>query len=255
MKKPLTIILTICCLLGISGFSLAEMQEYIEVARGRISNLIRKEIPLDVEIDRLEVILKRTNEQVVRHQNQIARTGLIIEHADELMTREKNECNSLLVSMRTLRNMQGTSNYPVSGGCHSHSSQNVSTALAYKYQSYQFKKSSWESCKKLVEQQKVAYENYTREYSEWIQKRDLLIQKLETLKTRLAAYEAGQLNSESSLHASDLKRASELADEIERNLKVEEKKSQLEKESGRQTTGIADQDILSEIDQLLEENS
>ena len=255
MKKLITIGMAMCCFLTITGFTIAEVREYFQVAQNRVTKTIREEIPLDVEIDRLELLLTKTDRQVSRQKYQVAKSEVLMEEADTILLSQQNDCETILDSMRTLRKVQKQGGNNLQVGCHRVSSDEIAQALAYKLNAYQLKTSSWEARKRAVEQQRAAYNKLYTGYTEWNQKRQLLSHRLETLRSRLAANQAGNTQSGQTFQTTDLARATELADEIEQKLKIAETQQALGTapfEGLIQERSAGTRDVTAEVDQLLE---
>lgn len=143
-------------------------------------------------------------------------------------------CQKLLSDMmRTLRDLQNQ--VPVTvGACgtvkvgrYSVSPDEVNRALASKLASWKSQSETLAEQEKSVERQRAASQMLAARYGDWNQKRELLAQRLETLRARLAAHNAGSTISESSIDTTDVVRATQLADEIERRLRVVEKQEAL----------------------------
>ncbi len=93
-------------LLVASGFGIVEGIEYFQVARNRVSETIRENIPLGVEVERMEVILNKLDEQVGRQKYELAKAQVALEDAEASLAGACDNCQKLLSDMRTLRDLQ-----------------------------------------------------------------------------------------------------------------------------------------------------
>ncbi|MCA9092498.1 MAG: hypothetical protein KDA68_03355 [Planctomycetaceae bacterium] len=226
MKKRTSLLgLALAGLLGITGFSLAEVSEYFQVARNKVAASIRVGIPLDVEIDRMELLLKKTDEQVGHQKYQVAKTQIALEDAEAIVAREQGECESTVATLERLRNLQPGCNGKVQVGCSQVTADDVRRALSHKLSAYKMQTAALASRKEAVEKQRQAYQVLATNYQEWNRQRELLVHRLEALRAREAAQHSATGGSE--LDTSELARAGQLADQIEARLRVAEKQQVL----------------------------
>ncbi len=221
MKKIAAIAFAAVAVLSIAGFSIAEVSEYFQVARNNVNESIRDSIPLDVEIDRMELLLKKMDQQVTKQKYQVAKAKVALEDAESDLARDYKHSDMIMANMRKLRGLQ-SSGQPVSVGCHKVSNGDVRQALANHLAAYKAKTATCEATKTAVSQQRKAYESLTQRYDEWNQQRRLLSHRLETLRSRLAAQKAASNTAVLTFDTSELDRATDLANEIETRLRIAE---------------------------------
>lgn len=260
MKKFVKIGLAVVGSMAVAGFSLAEVREYLQVAGNRVATSVRDSIPLSVEIDRMEVLLTKLDGQVSQQKYAVAKSKIALQDAEAEFSRAQAGCEGLLSDMQQLRNLtmvQTTSSCgTITVGYQKVSADDVRRALAYKLTSW---KGSVEVCKareQALVQQQNAYAALERQFTDWQSQRQLLAQRLETLKAR---HQTQQLASETDttvFNSADLARATELADQIERELRIVEAQQALGNDpaisllnnSVSETTSI---NVESEVDRIL----
>lgn len=140
MKKYATIGMAVVGFLAVSGFSIAEVREYLQVARNRATSAVRSEIPLSVEIDRMEVLLKKLDGQVSQQKYAVAKSRVALQDAEAEYQRAQAGCEGLLSDMQQLRNLSTSGSTSSCGtitvGCQKASSEDVRRALTYKLTSW-----------------------------------------------------------------------------------------------------------------------
>ena len=221
MKKIAAIAFAVVAVLSITGFGVAEVAEYFQVARHNVNESIRESIPLDVEIDRMELLLKKMDQQVSKQKYQVAKSRVALEDAESEMVRDHKHAELMLANMRKLRDLQSGGQY-VQVGCHKVTSGEVRQALANHLAAYKSKTIACEARETAVTQQRKAYQSLKQRYDEWNQQRQLLSHRLETLRSRLAAQKATANTDVVTIDSSELDRATQLAGRIETRLRIAE---------------------------------
>jgi len=104
-KKFASIGMALAGVLALAGFSVAEIREYLTVARNRVATPVRGEIPLSVEIDRMEVLLKKLDGQVNQQKYAVAKSRVALQDAEAESQRSASGCERLLSEMQQLRSL------------------------------------------------------------------------------------------------------------------------------------------------------
>lgn len=258
LKKTIAAVGILGALVMVSGFSFAEVGEYFQVTRNRISQSLQRQIPLDVEIERLELLLEKTDQQVSRQKFHVAKAKVALEESQFALQRDKQVCQNLYASMRNLRDAQRDGGEIVQVGCHSVPASDVNRALAYKLASYKNRMETVSHREKSIQHQTVAFNNQFNSFGEWEQKRKMLALRVETLKARLSTHLATATKASEGIPATELVRATELADDIERKLKIAETERALGTSTIDTFSDIKatqNTNVVAEIDQLLESSN
>ncbi len=261
MKKRTTVVTVSATLVVLTGFSVVEGLEYFQVARKCVSQTIRENIPLNVEIERMEVILGKLDSQVAGQKHALAKAQVALEDAEARLAQSQEECQKLICDMRSLRDLQCQTRVAaapcgtVKVGGYSVSAGEITRALAYKLATWKSKTATSSVLEDAVTKQREAYRTLATRYDDWQQKRSLLAQRLDTLRARYAANQPSTAGTRGFQDGTDLARATELADEIEQRLRVIEKQQALGANSADQLlleTPKSNEDISAEVDRILE---
>ncbi|MEO2018586.1 MAG: hypothetical protein ABGZ53_29900 [Fuerstiella sp.] len=227
MKKLVGIGMLVALVASVAGFSVAEMGEYLQVARNRAASTVTDSIPLDVEMDRMQVLLKKLDAQVGHQKYAVATSKIALQDAEANYSRSEARCQNLVAEMEQLRglNMQSSSSQScgtITVSCRSVSQSDIRRALSYKLAAWKAASATCKAQEQSVQQQRMAYTRLEDQFGQWQSQRSLLAQRLETLKTRHQTQQLASETNTSIFNNADLARAIELADQIERELRIVE---------------------------------
>lgn len=243
-------------LLGALGISFTEALEYAQVAQAGVAKVACQELPLSVEIERMQVILEKLQQQLSGQNREVARAQVALEDADAALQQDRERADNLLREMQLLRTHQTSSTTScgkVRIGCYTVTAVDVRRALARKLSSYESLCAAIAQREQLVERQRQAYHVLATRFADWNQERELLTHRLAALRSRHAAQQAANGQDITSFDNTDLARASQLAEEIEQKLRIAEKEQAL----GSDPLGhllspeVEEVDIESRVDRLL----
>ena len=226
--------------LAFAGISPTELSEYVRVASGHVQQVVRESIPADVELERLGVILKKLEQQVGSQKHAVATAKVDLEDAEAEFQTQELACTRLKGEMQQLRQLTQTEDAACvqTVGYRGVSQQDIRRALAARLQSW---KQSTERCSALavaLQQRRTAFEQLESQFTDWQSKRDLLAQRLETLKIRQQTQTLAADTDTRIFDDADLARATELADEVDRDLRIVE---------ARQAIGLDPLDVIAEL--------
>lgn len=259
------IIISMCTVVGMlvigmatTGFTLEELGEFFTVFTNRSNAALRAAIPLDVEIDRMEVILKKLDNQVESQKYAVAKSKIALEDAKAELHMAERRCQQLVSDMRQLRSLNPTQ---MAGSCGAHqvsylavSQSDINRALSTKLASWKQANATSQARSKAVEQQQLAYGQLEQKFSEWQSNRELLRQRLETLRARHKNQQLSAKTDTNTFNQADLARASELADQIDKELRIVEAQQALGNNSSDILTNTGSQNptnIAAEVDAVL----
>lgn len=234
MKKQAMAAVAGLGILAVSSVGLVEAVEYFQVAQQSVHEAIQNGIPLGVEIDRMEVILKKMDQQVGQQKYEVAKAQVALEDAEASLAGKQRSCESLLSEMAKLRDMDcspktvatRSSCGSVSYRSYQVSKADVKQALSHKLAAYKSQSSRLEAQRKAVEKQRAAWRALATRYDNWNQERQLLAHRLEALRARHKAQQVGSAMT-GTIDTKELARASKLADDIDRKLRIAEKQEAL----------------------------
>lgn len=227
-KKATKIIVGLLLISGAAGLSLAEMKEYGEVAIECVGKRMRDEIPLSVEIERMDVLLKKLNRQVDSQKYTVAKAKVALEDAEANLAYQQSTCTGLVTEMKLLRNLGPAGSCgTIQVGCHHVSAADVQQALAFKLAAWKESTAVRAAHEKLLDQQRMAFRKLTEKFTEWQSQRELLAHRLETLRARNHVQLLSSDTDTSVFNDADLARTTELADQIEKELRIVEVQQEL----------------------------
>ncbi len=256
MKKILLVAAALMLALVTAGFSVAEDRQYVEVARARGNKALRELVPLSGEIDRLDLVLRKLDQQVAANQQQLITARAALTVAESNLADVEHGCQSLLSDMRQIRglgSLDGCGNIRV--GCRSISKAHLKYALAWKLTAWKRGTAIRSAHRDSVANQRAAVARLAADLNEWQEERSLLSSRLETLRTRLASHDL-KTRQAGFFSGTDLTEAKRLASEIESRMERAEGTSVPPSPSPtpQRFDATSTNDIVSEIDAILKAN-
>lgn len=238
--KISTCVITILGGLAFAGFSPTELSEYGTAVSAIVQKGIQDGIPDSVELQRLGVILRKLEQQVGSQKQAVATAKVDLEDAESEFQTQELACTRLKGEMQQLRQLTQTSDPACvqTVAYRGVSPQDIRQALAARLQSW---KQATERCAALqtaLQQRRTAFERLEQQFSEWQSKRELLAQRMETLKIRQQTQTLAADTDTATIDNADLARATELADAVDRDLRIAE---------ARQAIGLDPLDVVAEI--------
>lgn len=238
--KISTCVITVLGGLAFAGFSPTELSEYGTAVSAIVQEGIQDGIPDSVELQRLGVILRKLEQQVGSQKQAVATAKVDLEDAESEFQTQELACTRLKGEMQQLRQLTQTSDPACvqTVAYRGVSPQDIRQALAARLQSW---KQATERCAALqtaLQQRRTAFERLEQQFSEWQSKRELLAQRMETLKIRQQTQTLAADTDTATIDNADLARATELADAVDRDLRIAE---------ARQAIGLDPLDVVAEI--------
>ncbi|MCA8987558.1 MAG: hypothetical protein KDA78_07955 [Planctomycetaceae bacterium] len=228
MKKILGIGLGIAITLFAVGFSFAELGEYTRVVKNRMHSAVKDSIPLSVEIERMEVLLTKLDDQVASHKYLVAKSQINLQEAEAELKRHESKSQNLFTEMKHLRSwIDATEVATVCVSGHRVSRTDISTALRHKLSAWKESEATVEACAQTVGEHRKATDALTMQFTEWENQRKLLGHRVEKLKAQVVAQQLKQETSLAQLDQSDLARATRLAEDIEKEIRINEAQAAL----------------------------
>ncbi|MEY2726431.1 MAG: hypothetical protein RLZZ458_2298 [Planctomycetota bacterium] len=238
--KISTGVVTVLGGLAFAGITPTELSEYVSTASTMVEQRVEQTIPASVELQRLGVILKKLEQQVGSQKQAVATAKVDLEDAESEFQTQELACTRLKGEMQQLRQLT-LSEDPAclqTVGYRGVSQQDIRRALAARLQSW---KQATERCSALqvaLQQRRAAFERLEVQFGEWQSRRDLLAQRLETLKIRQQTQTLSADTDTALFDDADLARATELADAVDRDLRIAE---------ARTAIGLDPLDVIAEI--------
>lgn len=212
-----------------AGLSMAEVGEYLHVAHNRTITAVRDAIPLDVEMDRMEVLLQKLEDQVSTQRAAVARARIALQDAETNFRQSRSHCGQLLSELRQpLQFSSGTSPCASTGNASlTVAPGEVQRVLAGRLAGWKASSATLQARQQAMHAQRVACTRLEQQFQQWHTQRQLLTQRLETLRIRYQTQQLAGQTDTSILNDADLARTVELADQIERQLRIAEAQQEL----------------------------
>jgi predicted RNase H-like nuclease (RuvC/YqgF family) len=194
--------------MSLLGVSFTDITEFATVAKIRTEKLVDDAIPISVKIDRMAVILDKMDAQVKEQAMVVAKGKVAAETAQADLEETQKQLNQLLSEMRQLRSeCENTSTLKPVG-------QSLVQALGSKLASYRNLETLNAAKSKAVEAQRRAYEELSKQFVDWQNKRQLLGYQIETLRARYTAQQLSDSANVDVFSDADLSRATKLAEDV-----------------------------------------
>lgn len=225
------------------GYSPADVGEYLEVAANRAGDAVKDAIPASVELDRLSVILKKLDSELQTQQHAVATARIDLEDAEAAFQTQDLVCTRIKGELQQLRGFAGSASNTCATtvAYRGISAGDIRHALAARVDLWKQASSHRDALEAALQQRRAAYANLESQFTEWESRRELLSQRVETLRVRLQTQEL-RADTDVDLFGGDLARATELADAVERDLRIVEARQALGLDSLLQ----ADQNLAAE---------
>jgi len=238
--KISTGIVTILGGFAFAGITPTELSEYVRVASTMVTKGVEQTIPVSVELQRLGVILKKLEQQVGSQKQAVATAQVDLEDAESEFQTQELACTRLKGEMQQLRQLTQTEDPACrqTVGYRGVSQQDIRQALAARLQSWKQATERSSALQVALQQRRAAFERLQEQFGEWQSRRDLLAQRLETLKIRQQTQTLSADSDTAVFDDADLARATELADAVDRDLRIAE---------ARAAIGLDPLDVITEL--------
>ena len=216
-------------LVAIFGYSLTDVSEFLQLAKTETHEFVEGQIPNTVQIKRVGLILDKLDSEMGELKHELAKAEIGLERSESDWQSAQQSRTAYVRKLRDLRSLDcqlGDTKY-VSVSCSKVSDAEVNvkkkaTLLLYR----ECDKECLES-KKLMEVRRKSVDSLRQSLGQWNDKRVLLEQRLEVLRTRNEVEIAsGRLEGKVS-DPSELQRAEELIEKIEERLDIAEREREL----------------------------
>ena len=181
-------------LMGVARFSVAEVHEYLAVAHNRISAAASEQIPLSVEIDRMEVLVQKLDTQVRSHATRVAKSQIALEDGEIELSKVEARCSGIIDDLTVLRAAceDPTQYVMVNTTCRGEQRESidrttVAKALEHKVAEWNVQRSESKARQSAVDAQRGAFRKLQGQFTQWKLQKELLGHRLESLKARYTA--------------------------------------------------------------------
>lgn len=214
--------------LVVSGLGIRESWEYLQVAHGKVEQTIRDGIPVGAEIDRLNLLVDKLDNEIGSKKRDVARAAVALEDYEQKLVDLNQQLDSSKRHMTDLRTALESERPSLRFGCSVYSQVEVEQALRSKLNDFKAKSRICEQMERAVELHRTTYQQLSGRLAERQRERDLLAQKVQTLEAERQSLALSAQPDSPLLDSDTLARAKELADQIENRLRTERKLQQLD---------------------------
>jgi predicted nucleic acid-binding Zn-ribbon protein len=224
VAKFVAVVIAGMCLLNFVGLSPRELGEYAGVFATNAEGVIDRHIPQSAKIQRLELLLRKLQGQVTDQQHTVATAKVALEDAEAEFQNQELACTRIRGELQQLRGLTKSDGEAceVTVGYRGISQQDIRRALAARLESWKQADNRREALGKALELRRVAYEKLEASFANWQSRRELLAQQIETLKIRQQTQSLESETDTEVFNDADLARAVELAENVERELRIVE---------------------------------
>lgn len=224
VAKFVTIAFVGVCLLTSVGLSPRELGEYAGVIATNAEEVIDRNIPQSAKIQRLELLLRKLQGQVTDQQHSVATAKVALEDAEAEFQNQELACTRIRGELQQLRGLTKSDDEAceVTVGYRGISQQDIRRALAARLESWKQADNRREALGKALELRRAAYQKLEASFANWQSQRQLLAQRIETLKIRQQTQSLESGTDTAVFNDADLARTVELAENVERELRIVE---------------------------------
>lgn len=256
MAKILILTVAGLVVLAVGTVGLPAAGELAQVYWNRGVAAVEAGIPLDVQIERLELLQPKVDHEASQCNHEVAKLQIDLEDAKSSLCADRTTVQSYKENIRRLRGLPVDEEGMVTVGCQQVSYALVRNKMASQLGVCRVKAAELEAREKLVATLETACNNVEAKRSQWNSKREALKVTISGLRARQAALKASAATPPGEIDSEQLVRAQSLADKIERQLRVAERQQALDAGSaavealeGNSSAQL--QDVEAEVDALL----
>lgn len=250
-KQKMWLAMGFAAAMAVAGISPSDVADYAQIFQQHVAASVHEATPVDVELRRLLLIQSRLDQQLVEKQSELARAQVALEDSEVALRRDRIAAEQSLIAIKALRSVLNDDCRPIRIGCRTYSPGTIRHALQHQLAVNEAITTAITARESAVAQQREAYNAFAERYAASMQQRDLLGHRVEALRSRHAAQQTAD-GSLMEFDSADLTRASQLADAIERKLRIAEKQQELASSLVRQPIqpSAAEESVESRIDRM-----
>jgi chromosome segregation ATPase len=242
--------------LAFAGISPRDLVEYLRAFLEKGGEVVIDGIPDSIELQRMDVLLRKLNGQVDQQKRAVATAKIALEDAEAEFQTTELACNRLKGELQQLRELTKADGEECATlvSYRGISQADIRRALAGRLESWKQTSQRRDALGKALDLRRQAFAQLEAKFTEWQFQREQLAQRIETLKIRHQTASLSADADTSTFDNADLARTTELADGLERKLRIEEAKQAigLDPLDGLLSTDVDDRtDLEAEVDSVL----
>jgi len=242
------------------GAGLRAGWEYMQAARAEVAGAVERNIPLSLELGRLKQLIGQLDSRIATDRQQLAEAEVSLDEARAQLADRRDEqqaCLARLQELRTGSSASRTASVARSSGCGrtvsstaAASTGDSTAALRSWYVRHQRLEVAIDARAKAADAHQATLDQLAARLDELTQERELLVHRVSTLEAQASTQALGTALASDEGENEVLARARELADRVERRLKVAERVENLSRTSVTSPTE-SDEEIGRNVDRLL----
>ena len=193
---------------------------YLKTIRRQVGEEIRDLVPIKFEIDRLAGMTEDLIRDIQANQKVAAQLEVEAEYLRREIDAQEKALAESRAQMQKLRDVLRESKEEYTFGGQKFTRADVDKDLARRLQRYKDGQALLESKKQLLQSRQTTLQAAVDKIREFQHQREMLAQKVESLKAELALAEAQQAAGKFHFDSSHLADAKRLADDIEKRIRV-----------------------------------
>jgi hypothetical protein len=251
MKTTIKIAVALALLLGITGFRVGEILDYLQLGRDALATAVQDEIPVKLKLRRLEKLVDELDTRIDDDQQLLAERAIALEDAEVAFKSRLRQEKLQFTSMRRLRDeLTDESDFACSSVNRPRSARKLNSELKL----YRGRLESDRRFKAAITVQQEAYGTLSSRIDQYAEDRALLRQRLESLKSRALVVDSTEQGS--GAQNTSIKEAEELASDIERKIRIAEKTAELKEEDRFSTRpNTLDDDAVAAFDAFVSQHA
>ncbi|MCS7304422.1 MAG: hypothetical protein NZ602_04870 [Thermoguttaceae bacterium] len=236
----------------VSSLGLATSWSYIKTAWLGIGETIRDATPIAFDLQRLNVAIKDLESESRQNQKFVAQLEVEIEYQEKEVAKLKEEQDKALAEMRKLREALGENKSEFQFAGRKYTRPEVEQDLKRRMDVYQERETELKAKEQLLQSRRQTLEAARKKAAEYRRQYDQLVAKAQALQAELKLLEAAQATSPASIDASKLSEAKQLAQEIEKRIRVSQRMLDAERKplEGEIPVDVDDRPVTERFDEL-----
>ncbi len=204
----------------VSSLGVTTSWSYLKTIWSGVGQTIRDATPISFELDRLNQMLRDLEPEIRKNQHVVAQLEVEVEYLQRECEKLKEQQTAQAEQMKKLRIALVSDKQQYEFGGRTFSRQQVEQDLARRLDQYQEQQRQLAAKEHLLQQRQRTLEAATVKVNEYRRQYDQLAAKAESLTAELKLLEAAQAAGSHQLDDSKLAQAKQLAQEVEKRIRV-----------------------------------
>jgi len=204
----------------VSSLGVATTWSYLRTLHSQVGRSLRDAVPVSFELKRLDQMIQELVPEIRRNQEVVAQLEVEVEYLERDVKHMQGGQEELVSQMGKLREALGEGRQEYDFAGQSYTRKQVERDLARRLDQYEHHKAQLAAKQQLLEQRRRTLEAATAKVVEYRRQYEQLLAKAESLEAELKLVEAAQAAGRLEFDQSKLAQAKELAQEVEKRIRV-----------------------------------